>query len=68
MNAKDNDGDTPLDWTRMPSCLSWTGPGLKPDADSPELKVAKKEIADLLRKHAVNELKKQLSELDPEGE
>ena len=40
MNAKDDDGDTPLDL----ALSAW-------EDDSPEVKAAKKETADLLRKH-----------------
>ena len=40
MNAKDDDGDTPLDL----ALSAW-------EDDSPEVKAAKKETANLLRKH-----------------
>ena len=40
VNAKDDDGDTPLDL----ALSAW-------EDDSPEVKAAKKETADLLRKH-----------------
>ena len=43
MNAKTDDGDTPLD------SLDWAEE--VSEDDSPEDKAAKKEIADLLRKH-----------------
>ena len=45
VNAKDDYGKTPLDWAEKVN-----------EADSPELKAAKKEIADLLRKHQLNQL------------
>ena len=43
VNAKDVYGATPLDWAEEVN-----------EADSAELKAAKKEIADLLRKHELN--------------
>jgi len=45
VNAKDVYGATPLDWAEEVN-----------EADSSELKAAKKEIADLLRKHELNQL------------
>jgi len=45
VNAKDVYGDTPLDYAEEVN-----------EADSSELKAAKKEIADLLRKHELNQL------------
>ena len=40
LNAKNEDGETPLDYAETVY-----------EDDSPELKAAKKEVADLLRKH-----------------
>jgi len=40
VNVKDEDGDTPLDWAKEVS-----------EDDSTNIKIAKKETADLLRKH-----------------
>ena len=45
VNAKDVYGATPLDWAEEVN-----------EADSSEIKAAKKEIADLLRKHELNQL------------